>query len=587
MTRASYRSIFDYLERALQSLSSSIEIQIGDDMAEKEQASSTEPTPSSETAPPAVGDRPVHPNESDEIVTNYLKGWSLHVVTIALCLAHFLSSLEVSIVATSLVAITDDLRGFSESSWIVTAYLLTYTGFLIIWAKLSDIFGRKLLVIASLCLFVIFSGACGAAQSITQLIIFRALQGIGGAGTYSLVVVIFFELVPPEKFAPYTSMVSVVLAISVLLGPLLGGAINNYTTWRWVFLLNVPAGVVAIILLLIAIPTNFPRHGLPPSSYKPLTLRQSFSKTQFNRVDFLGTTLLLSATILLVSALEEAGTQYKWRSVFVIVVLLMSGLSWIAFLAWSWKITRAATAREPIFPWRFMQSRVRIGLIVSIFLTGGPFTVAVIQIPQRFQTVNNMSPLGAGIRLLPFALLCAIGSVVTASVAGKAKVPPIYLMLGGSIIQIVGFALLSTAPETTSISNAQYGYEAIAGFAVGINLCCLIVMTPFTVEKRDKSVAMSAMIQFRNMGGAIGLAIVTTVINSYIRNRLAEILPPDQIGALLQTTDAFAALSPALAEVVKSVFARGYTLQLRIMIGFSAAQVPVTFLMWQKKQIIV
>ena len=122
----------------------------------------------------------------------------------------------------------------------------------------------------------------------------------------------------------------------------------------------------------------------------------------------------------------------------------------------------------------------------SIFLTGAPFTVAVIQIPQRSQAVNNMSPLGAGIRLLPFAVPCAIGSVVTAGVAGKAKIPPIYLMLGGSAIQILGFALLSTAPETTHICNAQYGYEAIAGFAVGVNLCCLIVMAPFAVEKRDK-----------------------------------------------------------------------------------------------------
>ncbi|CAD6570392.1 MAG: hypothetical protein ASARMPREDX12_003478 [Alectoria sarmentosa] len=375
-------------------------------MAEKEATLQTKPTSSSEIPFPVYGDRSAHPNESDDIVTNYLNGWSLHVVTIALCLALFLASLEVSIVATSLIAITDDLQGFSESSWIVTSYMLTYTGFLIIWAKLSDIFGRKLFIIASVCLFVIFSGACGAAQTITQLIIFRALQGIGGAGTYSMAFVIFFELVPPEKFA-------------------------------------------------------------------------------------------------------------------------------------------------------------------SIFFTGAPFTVAIIQIPQRFQAVNNMSALGAGVRLLPFAIPCAIGSALTAAVAGRAKIPPIYLMLGGSAIQVVGFALLSTAPETTHISSAQYGYEAIAGFAVGI------------------TVAMSAVIQFRTMGGAIGLAIVTTVINSYLRNRLAGLLPPDQIAALLQSTDALGTLPPALAETVRGIFARGYNLQLRIMIGFSAAQIPVTFLMWQRKQIVV
>ena len=121
-----------------------------------------------------------------------------------------------------------------------------------------------------------------------------------------------------------------------------------------------------------------------------------------------------------------------------------------------------------------------------MFLTGAPFTVAVIQIPLRFQSVNGLSPLQAGIRLLPFALLSPIGSGVAAGVVGKTKVPPVYVMLSGSAIQIVGFTLLSISPTTTGVSNAQYGYEAIAGFAVGINIACLIVITPFLVEERDK-----------------------------------------------------------------------------------------------------
>lgn len=122
----------------------------------------------------------------------------------------------------------------------------------------------------------------------------------------------------------------------------------------------------------------------------------------------------------------------------------------------------------------------------NIFLTGAPFTVAVIQIPIRFQTVNGVSALGAGIRLLPFAVLSPIGSIIAAGVAGKLKVPPIYLLLGGSVIQTVGLALLSTSPTTTRINIAQYGYQAVAGFGVGVNIACLLVMTPFTVEKRDQ-----------------------------------------------------------------------------------------------------
>jgi Na+/melibiose symporter-like transporter len=121
-----------------------------------------------------------------------------------------------------------------------------------------------------------------------------------------------------------------------------------------------------------------------------------------------------------------------------------------------------------------------------MIMTGGPFTVCVIQIPQRYQTVNGLSPLGAGVRLLPFAIASPIGSAFAPTLCKKAKVPPIYLCLIGSALQIVGFALLSTLPNSSSIFPGQYGYQVIAGFGVGINLACLVVMAPFTVEERDK-----------------------------------------------------------------------------------------------------
>lgn len=489
--------------------------------------------------------------------------------------------------ATSLVAITNDLQRFNESSWIITAYLLTYTGFLIIWAKLSDIFGRKLVLLTSICLFIVFSAACGLAQSMTELIVFRAFQGMGASGTYSVAVVIFFELIPPEKYATYTSIVSAVQAIGLTLGPLLGGVINNSTTWRWVFYSNTLAGFVAALLLLVNIPKNFPHHGLSRSVYTPLTLRQCFSQKQTRRVDFLGTALLLSASILLVVVLEETGIHFEWRSAFAIAVLIVSCLSWLGFLVWSWKVTRTEGVREPVFPWRFMQSRVFMGILVSVFLTGAPFTVALIQIPIQAQVVYGKSPLDAGIRLLPFAILVAIGAILSATLAGKIKIPPIYIYVCGSAIQIVGFALLSYSPIRTIEGKAQYGYHAVAGFSIGVNLACLSLMAPFAIEKRDKAVAMSAVLQCRTMGGAIGLAIVTTVLNSYLKSHMSRVLSPEEINALLKTTQAFTALPPYKAETVKTVFASGYNLQMRVMVGFSAAQMPLALLMWQKKQIVV
>lgn len=151
-----------------------------------------------------------------------------------LCL--FLTNIEIPIVNTSLEGIIDDLRGFDRSSWVIAAYLITYTGFLIIWAKLSDVFGRKLTISIAVALHIIFSGACGAAQTMGQLIVLRAMQGIGASGIYALGMITIFELVPRDKFAAYAALIASVFAFSLLLGPIMGGAIIKTSTWRWIFL---------------------------------------------------------------------------------------------------------------------------------------------------------------------------------------------------------------------------------------------------------------------------------------------------------------------------------------------------------------
>ncbi|KAK8911325.1 hypothetical protein QC760_000368 [Botrytis cinerea] len=502
-------------------------------------------------------------------------------------LAIFLPQVEGTIAATALISITNDLRGFNESSWIITAYMLTYTCFLIISAKLSDIFGRKSLLLVSVGLFVIFSAACAGAQSMTQLIILRAFQGIGASGTYALVTVILFELVPSEKYASYTSILAAILGASLVIGPILGGIICNFTTWRWIFIINVILGAITIVLLSLALPKNYPHHHLPESMYKPKTLSESFSRQQFGRVDFIGTGLLLCAAILLIVALEETGIDYKWNSGFIIAVLTISIISWISFFAWSWRITSWDGTREPIFPWRFLTSRTCAGLFIIVFLTGMPLTVALVQLLLRFQVVNGLSQLNAGVRLLPFLAFTPAGSMVTAGVEGKFKVPPLYMFIAASCLQIAAFTLLSFSPTDSHINHAQYGYQAMAAIAIGSSLTSLTVMAPFMVEERDKSVAMAAVLQFRTMGGAIGLAIVTTVMNRYIKTHLSEILTPNQVHEILRSTESLALLPPSALRPVTETFARGFNLQMRILIGTSVAQIPFSMLVWRKKQIVV
>jgi MFS family permease len=237
-------------------------------------------------------------------------------------------------------------------------------GFLIIFAKLSDIFGRKLLFFIALLIFTIFSAACGAAQTLTQLIIFRAFQGMGGGGCYAVPTTICLELVPKEKYAPLTGFVSLIFSSSMIAGPIVGGAITERTTWRWVFLLNVPAAVPIMLVILVCIPKNFPYHGNPDVPRR--TFKMLVSKQNIARVDFLGGALLLIATIALVAALEEAGLNFGWKSGFVIALLCVSAVLWAVFVFWERHVTLSPNAKEPVFPWRFFTSRIWLGMTMYV-----------------------------------------------------------------------------------------------------------------------------------------------------------------------------------------------------------------------------
>lgn len=365
---------------------------------------------------------------------------------------------------------------------------------------------------------------------------------------------------------------------------------------------SVPAAVVAAIMIVICMPNGFPHHGDPQKPRADTV--GAFSKITFDRVDFLGALMLLIATLFLVAALEEAGNRYPWRSAFVIVLLTVSGIAWIAFLLWERRVTLHSGTQEPVFPWRFIQSRIWLGMLLNAIFLGAPWFVTIFQLPQRLQVVNGTSPLAAGIRFIPFTLAAPLGSVAAPTIAKVGKVPPIYLVVFASVIQVIGFALLSTLPTSQSIAPAQYGYEILAGFGCGINITLLILMTPFSVEERDKgtlfyialgdirlsltlflAVAMGSIAQFRVMGGVIGLAIVTTVFNGYVRSKLGQILSASQVNDLLKAANSISALSAEMQEIVRSILAEGYNIQMKILAGLAAAQIPSSFVMWQKQQI--
>ncbi|KAH8166270.1 hypothetical protein CIB48_g1935 [Xylaria polymorpha] len=511
----------------------------------------------------------LHQLSEDESARVYLKG--AHVAVMM-----FMTNLEVPVVTTALVAITNDLGSFDNASWVVASYLLGYVAVIVIFAKFSDIFGRKLIFVLSTALFIIFSAACSASQTLVQLIIFRAFQGVGGGGCFSLCTILVIELVPPPKYTQFVSNISVVNALSLLLGPIIGGAIASGTSWRWIFIINVPIALPAFIIMLYALPKDFPYHGQP--NRQPKSLKFLFSKSTFNRIDIAGTLLILFATLALTAGFEEADKKFPWRSAYVITLLTVSGFLWIATLIWERHVTLSSRIREPILPWRFFKNRE---------MMGGPTLIGMFIIPQRFQLVYGTSGLNAGVRLIPFTITIPFGAILASTLAGKLKIPALYIVMGGSILQVIGFSVLGTLPLTLDIPPRIYGGEFIAGIGGGINFALLFVMIPFVNETRDRAVGMGSGAQFRSMGSSIVLAISTSVFNTYARPKLQGLLGVSSADDLLFSEEVLASLSPAVLVELRHLLAEAYNRQVLVLAVSAALQIPASLLMWKKKQLVV
>ncbi|KAL4810926.1 major facilitator superfamily domain-containing protein [Aspergillus unguis] len=506
-----------------------------------------------------------------------LSGWRLNVLTVGLGICVFLSSLDVIIVSTSLTGIAKDLQSFDQSSWVVSSYLITYFSFLIIWAKVSDLVGRKPMVLLAMIIFLAFSGGCGGAQTTLQLIVLRAFQGVGGGGTFSMVPIIVAEMVSPEKYAAYNALMSFSIALSFLLGPLIGGAIVDHTSWRWIFYINLPAGAVGVLLVWIAMPGAFPNVSNPSKLWnlpKGLVFR--------GRIDYPGFGMLLAASVFLIVAIEEAAVLYTWNDSVVIVLLALAALLLGAFIAWEWFLNHSNSSRDPVFPWGFFKDRVFAGACLTTMLTGVPFMTLVLELPGRFQILNNSSAFDSGVCILPFTLTIAVAAGMTGGLTARGRVPVFFVFAGAAALQILGVGLLYTVPADIPLGGRVYGYQILAGTGVGLTLTAAILLAPSLVDGKGLSVAMGTITQMRVLGGAVGVSIATNLINSAVQNQLKGQVPSDILQGIMHDVSSTEGLEESTQKLIRHAFADGYESQLLMVLGFCAAQVLALVLMWER-----
>ncbi|MBS2962439.1 DHA2 family efflux MFS transporter permease subunit [Actinocrinis puniceicyclus] len=417
----------------------------------------------------------------------------VRLVFAGVMLGMFLAALDQTIVSTALPTIVSDLGGADHLSWVVTAYMLAATATTPLWGKLGDLFGRKGVFQVCIVIFLIGSMLCGLAHNMVELIAFRAFQGIGGGGLMVLAMAVIGDVVPPRDRGRYQGVIGAVFGVSSVLGPLLGGFLVDKLSWRWVFYVNLPVGVLALVVIAIALRTRAP-HERP-------------------RIDYLGTALLAAASTCLVLITSLGGTTWAWNSTKV----WGCGIGAVVLLCAFVLVERRAS--EPVLPLRLFRNRVfsmcsAIGFVVGLCMFG-----SLSFIPLFMQVVNGNSPTVSGLRLLPLMaglLVASIGSGQLISRTGRYKVYPIT----GTALMAVGLYLLSRIDDTSS-STVMGVDMAIFGFGLGLTMQVLIIAVQNAVDYADLGTATSGATYFRSIGGSFGASIFGTILNNRLSMNVA------------------------------------------------------------------
>jgi EmrB/QacA subfamily drug resistance transporter len=451
------------------------------------------------------------------------------VILGALMLGMFLAALDQTIVATALPTIAGDLHGLNHLSWVVTAYILTATISTPLWGKLGDLYGRKKLFQAAIVIFLIGSALSGLSQDMAQLIGFRALQGIGAGGLMVGAQAIIGDVVSPRQRGRYMGYFGAVFGLSSVIGPLAGGFITQHLSWRWVFYINLPIGIVA--LAVISVVLQLPRH-----------------RTR-HAIDYLGTALLGAGVTVIILLTTWGGTTYAWGSAPILSLAVAAAVFGTAFC---WVEIRAA---EPVIPLQLFRNSVfsvsnSIGFIVGFVMFG-----AIIYIPLYLQTVHAATPTSSGLQLLP--LVC--GMLVTFTISGQLvtkwgryKIFPVI----GTAVMSLGLFLFSLLTPSTPLAVSSI-YMVVLGLGIGCVMQVLVVAVQNAVPQSQLGTATSSSTFFRSIGGAFGVAVFGAIFNNRLAINLPKYLPP---AALRAVHGSNVSASPAQLDALPAAIHHGYVL---------------------------
>ncbi|MEV6009668.1 MFS transporter [Streptomyces sp. NPDC051976] len=421
---------------------------------------------------------------------------SVRIAIAALALGLLLAALDQTIVSTALPTIVSELGGIDHLSWVVTAYLLASTAATPLWGKLGDMYGRKRLFQTVIVIFLIGSALCGVAQNMGELIGFRALQGLGGGGLIVLSMAIVGDIVPPRDRGRYQGVFGGVFGASSVLGPLLGGVFTEQLSWRWVFYINLPIGIVALAVIAAVLHIPVRRTAL--------------------RIDYWGMAVIAAAATCLVLVTSLGGTTWAWSSA-GIIGLAVAGVVLVGLF-----VVIERRAQEPVLPPKLFGNRTFVLCSVISFVIGFAMFGAMTYLPTFLQVVHGYSPTLSGVHMIPMVIGMLVSSTASGQIVsrtGRYKVFPI----AGTAVTTVGLLLLHELDESTSTWVMSL-YFLLFGFGLGLVMQVLVLAVQNAVGYEDLGSATSGATFFRSIGASFGVSIFGTIFANQLADKLASAL---------------------------------------------------------------